>query len=106
MSLGYAFDGEVSAFIGTHTHVQTNDARILPKGTGFMSDVGMCGAYNGVLGFDSNSVINKTLFGDSKPFTINDKDDRLINACILDIDERNGLCREIFPIKVVDVYGK
>ena len=106
MSLGYAFDGEVSAFIGTHTHVQTNDARILPKGTGFMSDVGMCGAYNGVLGFDSNSVINKTLFGDTKPFTINEKDDRLINACVLDIDERSGLCREIFPIKVVDVHGK
>ena len=106
MSLGYAFDGEVSAFIGTHTHIQTNDARVLTKGTGFITDAGMCGSYNGVLGFDAKSVINKTLFGDLAPFTIDEKDDRLINAVVLDIDERSGLCREIFPIKVVEAHGK
>jgi calcineurin-like phosphoesterase len=47
-----SIDGKVSACLGTHTHVQTNDAKILPNGTAFMSDVGMCGdASNGVIGF-------------------------------------------------------
>ena len=59
MCFGYAFDGEVSAIIGTHTHVQTNDARILENGTAYISDVGMCGAANGVLGFEKHSVMNK-----------------------------------------------
>ena len=52
MCIGYCFDGLVSAVLGTHTHVQTNDNKILSNGTAFISDVGMCGARNGVLGFE------------------------------------------------------
>lgn len=101
MCFGYAFDGLVSAVLGTHTHVQTNDARILPNGTGFMSDVGMCGAANGVLGFDRHSVINKTLFGSDERFTINVDDTEMINGVILEIDEISKKCVEIFPIRVI-----
>ncbi len=56
-AFGHQLDGEVSAVLGTHTHVQTADARILPKGTGYMTDVGMCGTLNGVIGRDTDSVL-------------------------------------------------
>jgi len=98
---GYAFDGLVSAVLGTHTHVQTNDAKILPKGTAFMSDVGMCGAANGVLGFEKNSVMNKTLFGDTARFELDTNDVEMINAVIFEIDEVSKKCLEIFPIKII-----
>lgn len=98
---GYAFDGLVSAVICTHTHVQTNDAKILPNGTGFITDAGMCGAANGVLGFEKNSVINKTLFGSTNRFDLDTSDTEMINAVILEVDEISKKCLEIFPIKII-----
>ena len=98
---GYAFDGLVSAVLGTHTHVQTNDAKILPNGTAFMSDIGMCGAANGVLGFEKNSVMNKTLFGNTARFELDTADEEMINAVVLNIDETTKKCVEIFPIKII-----
>lgn len=98
---GYAFDGLVSAVIGTHTHVQTNDAKILPNGTAFITDAGMCGAANGVLGFEKNSVINKTLFGSTNRFDLDTNDTEMINAVILEVDEISKKCLEIFPIKII-----
>lgn len=101
MCFGYVFDGQVSAILGTHTHVQTNDAKILPCGTGFISDVGMCGAANGVLGFERNSVINKTIFGNQARFEIGCDDQEMINAVVLDIDEETKCCKEIFTVKLL-----
>lgn len=98
---GYAFDGLVSAVLGTHTHVQTNDAKILPNGTAFITDAGMCGAANGVLGFEKNSVINKTLFGSTNRFELDTNDTEMINAVILEVDEISKKCLEIFPIKII-----
>ena len=49
-AIGWFLDGKVSAVVGTHTHVQTNDARILPQGTAYLTDVGMTGPYDGILG--------------------------------------------------------
>ncbi len=98
---GYVFDGRVSAVVGTHTHVQTSDAHILENGTGYISDVGMCGAYNGVLGFERNSVINKTVFGSESRFELKDEDKELINAVVIDVDEVTKKCKEIFSIRVV-----
>ena len=97
----YEFDGKVSAVLGTHTHVQTRDYRILEKGTGYISDVGMCGAYNGVLGFEKNSVMKKTLYGHTSKFELDPKDDSLISAVVLDIDDYTKKCIEIFPIYTV-----
>lgn len=61
MAMGWYLDGRVSAVVGTHTHVQTADARILPKGTAFISDVGMCGPRDSVLGVDKNIILQKFL---------------------------------------------
>ncbi|MFP4200920.1 MAG: TIGR00282 family metallophosphoesterase [Clostridia bacterium] len=59
MAMGYAFDGRVAAILGTHTHVQTNDARILPAGTAYVTDVGMTGPADGVIGVDSDAIVRR-----------------------------------------------
>ena len=57
MAVGYAYDGKINIVFGTHTHVQTADGRILPNGTGYISDVGMCGESEGILGMDPETVV-------------------------------------------------
>lgn len=96
--LAYAFDGKISAVLGTHTHVQTRDAHVLKDGTAYISDIGMCGAYNGVIGFEKESVMKKTLFGEQSRFALLDKDDALLSAVVIDIDDETCKTREIFPI--------
>ena len=62
------FDGRINIVAGTHTHVQTNDARILPNGTGFITDLGMCGPVNSILGIESEIIINRLRRHASKRF--------------------------------------
>ena len=64
------FDGGISVVFGTHTHVQTADARILPKGTGFITDLGMCGPENSILGVDPRCIINKLRLHMPQKFTV------------------------------------
>ena len=59
LAIGYAYDGKISVVFGTHTHVPTADAQILPCGTGYVSDLGMCGESGGVLGMDAPTVVEK-----------------------------------------------
>jgi 2',3'-cyclic-nucleotide 2'-phosphodiesterase len=100
--LAYLFDGKVSAVLGTHTHVQTADASILEKGTAYISDIGMCGASNGVIGFEKRSVIDKIVFGQSGLFEIDSHAPRMINAVILDIDETTFKTRKIEAISLFE----
>ncbi len=60
-AMGWYTDGRVSAVVGTHTHVQTADERVLPKGTGYLTDVGMCGPADGILGMEREAVMKKFL---------------------------------------------
>lgn len=106
MGFSRAFDGKVSAVLGTHTHVQTNDARVLPNGTAFISDVGMCGEYESILGFETNSVVNKTVYGYEAKFTLNEDGKGLFCAVVIDIDEHTGKARNIFPIYYVEEEDK
>ena len=57
MAVGYAYDGKINVVFGTHTHVKTADGQILPKGTGYITDVGMCGESEGILGMDPDIVV-------------------------------------------------
>jgi metallophosphoesterase (TIGR00282 family) len=57
LAVGYAYDGRINIIFGTHTHVQTADGQILPNGTGYISDVGMCGESGGVIGMDADAMI-------------------------------------------------
>ena len=59
MAVGYAYDGKINIVFGTHTHVPTADERILPNGTGYITDVGMCGESEGILGMDPDSIVER-----------------------------------------------
>ena len=100
LSFAYSMDGKVSAVLGTHTHVQTRDSKILPNGTAFISDVGMCGDADGVLGFEKDSVVNKLMYGHDSLFKLNDTGNGLFSAVVIDIDNFTGKAKEIFPIYV------
>ena len=101
--LGYALDGQVSAVLGTHTHVQTRDYHILPKGTAYISDVGMCGTQESVIGFEKDSVVDKIVFGQEGKFQIDDIEKRkLFSAVVINVDDISGKAKEIFPIYYVE----
>ena len=97
-SLAFALDGKVSAVLGTHTHVQTCDAHVLPKGTAFISDVGMTGFADGVLGSTAETVVNKIIYGQQSKFQVPDEGRGVFSAVVLDIDDITGLANQIFPI--------
>ena len=59
LAVGYAFDGRINVIFGTHTHVQTADGQILPNGTGYITDVGLCGESGGILGMDADMVVER-----------------------------------------------
>ena len=94
---GHFFDGRVTAVLGTHTHVATNDCHILEGGTAFQSDVGMCGDPDGVIGFEKESVINRIVYGEGR-FELNDKARMMINAVLIDVDELTYKATAITPI--------
>lgn len=96
-ALGLYADGRVSAFFGTHTHVQTADAQILPKGTGYITDLGMCGSENSVLGVEPECIIRSLKTGMPTQFKAKETDIS-INGCIFEIDEKSGLTKNICPI--------
>jgi calcineurin-like phosphoesterase len=81
-ALGWYLDGRVTAVLGTHTHVPTADACVLPNGTAFMCDVGMTGPYASVLGRDVAPVISKFLDGMPRRFEVATGDVRLSGAMI------------------------
>lgn len=101
MAMGWHLDGCVSAIVGTHTHVQTADERILPKGTAFISDVGMTGAYDGVIGIDRESVLRKFLTQLPVRFEVQQGRWQL-NAVTIDIDTGTGKAKQIRRIRVDD----
>ena len=101
-SIAYAFDGKVGAVLGTHTHIQTNDAKILPNGTAFISDVGMCGYYDGILGFDKDSVIKKNCFGEMSRYEVPSEGRGVFSAVLMDFDNITHKCKQITPIQFVE----
>jgi calcineurin-like phosphoesterase len=79
--------------VGTHTHIQTNDARILPRGTGFLTDAGMTGPRDSVLGVESEIIIRKFMLGFPERFEIA-RGDWQFNGVIFDF-AANGRCKDI-----------
>jgi len=98
IALANSLDGKVSALLGTHTHVQTKDARILENGTAFISDVGMCGEYDSCLGFTKDTVVNKIIYGDTKVFDLHENGTAIFSAIVLDFDDISGKAKSIFSI--------
>lgn len=87
---GRVFDGKVTAVLGTHTHVQTADEKVLPNGTAFITDVGFCGYADSIIGYDPQVTIKKILFGEKTPFRIPTEGPTQINAVLIEADELTG----------------
>jgi 2',3'-cyclic-nucleotide 2'-phosphodiesterase len=88
-AMGWFLDGRVSAVFGTHTHVQTADERILPKGTAYITDIGMCGPMDSVIGIDKDIVIEGFLSQLPRRFDVA-KENVVLQGMILDVDESTG----------------
>jgi calcineurin-like phosphoesterase len=97
-AMGHHLDGKVSAVLGTHTHVQTADERLLPGGTAFISDVGMCGPRDSVIGVRKELVLERFLT--QRPVSFEPaKKDVWVNAVLVDIDDASGLARSIARVQ-------
>lgn len=95
-AMGWYLDGRVTAVVGTHTHVPTADARVLPGGTAYQTDVGMTGPYDSVIGVDKDVIIRKFLT--AMPVRMEAARGRVeLHAVIVDADESSGLARSIRP---------
>lgn len=89
IAFGWYMDGKVSAVVGTHTHVQTADNRILPNGTAYITDAGMTGPFDGVIGGSKEFSINRFLYQTPQKQEVA-KDDPRVNAVVLNIDTATG----------------
>ena len=94
VALGWYLDGSVSAVIGTHTHVQTADERVLPKGTAYLTDAGMTGPADGVIGFERDAVVQKFVTQIAGQRAVATGRTQLCGA-IVDVDESTGRARGI-----------
>ena len=94
MAIGHLFDGKATLVIGTHTHVPTNDARILNKGTAYQTDAGMCGDYNSVIGMNIENSINRFLKKSSSKHFPSTGEASLCGV-IVECDIKTGLAKDI-----------
>ncbi len=90
IGIAYYLDGRVSAVLGTHTHIPTADARVLPKGTAYVTDVGMVGALHSVLGMETEPVIQRFLTQLPTRFAPAEKGPAVFNAVLIQIDPESG----------------
>lgn len=82
VAMGHFLDGKIDAIVGTHTHIQTNDNVMFPKGTLYISDVGMTGPLYGVIGVDKDIIVNRFVYGESVPNQVA-KGPRQLNAVLI-----------------------
>lgn len=98
LAIGYYLDGKVSVVFGTHTHVQTADEKILKNGTAYITDVGMTGCHDGVLGVKKEIIIKKFLTSlPQRHETVNDNP--VLNGLIVDVDESTGKATNVERIQ-------
>lgn len=100
-ALAWHLDGRVSAVLGTHTHVPTADERVLPGGTALLTDVGMTGPYDSVIGFRVDRVLRRFLLQTPATFEVAKRDVRLA-AALVEVDERTGKAQAIRRFLVPD----
>lgn len=97
-ALGFFLDGKISVLVGTHTHIQTADEEILPHGTAYLTDVGMTGPHDSVIGTNKDTILDKILTGIPRRFDVAESGLQ-INAVVIEIDEVNGKAVSIERIR-------
>jgi hypothetical protein len=101
IAFGYYVDGQVSAVVGTHTHVQTADERILPGGTAYITDVGMTGPNSGVIGIEKEQIIDKFLTHMPKKFNVAEGQ-AVLSAVIIEVDDDSGKATAIQRVQLTN----
>lgn len=102
VAFGYAFDGKVQAILGTHTHVQTNDARILDNGTAYITDVGMTGPLDGVIGVNKDIIVDRYLNDGHQRFVPAETGRSQFCGVILDIDDKTYKTKSIEVLRIIE----
>lgn len=98
--MGHFLDSKVSLVVGTHTHIPTSDHRILSGGTGLMSDAGMCGDYDSVIGVEADEPINRFLTGIPNGRFTPAEGEATLSGVAIETDPTTGLCVSISPVRV------
>lgn len=101
IAMGWHLDGLASAVIGTHTHVQTADSRILPEGTGYLTDAGMTGPMNGVIGMKKELVLSRFLTAMPRRFAVA-SGPAVFAGVMTDLDTETGRCKQIERVYIPD----
>lgn len=101
MAMGWFLDGKVSAVVGTHTHIPTADERVLPGGTAYITDIGMCGPFDSVIGIEPESSLRRFLSSIPTKFETAKKN-AWFNSVVIDVDESSGKARSIERIRVTE----
>lgn len=102
MGLAYYLDGKISALVGTHTHVPTADARILPHGTAYITDLGMVGALNSMIGMKKEPIIQNLITQMPVKFEVEKSGPMVLSGVYIDIDTNTGKALDIKQLTIVD----
>ena len=100
MAMGHYLDGRASLVVGTHTHVPTADAQILPGGTAYQSDSGMCGVYNSVIGMDKDEPINRFVTGMRKARFTPATGEATLAGVFIETDDATGKALRVEPVRL------
>ena len=99
MAVGHYFDGKASLIVGTHTHVPTADTMILPRGTAYQTDAGMCGDYDSVIGMDKGEPLKRFITGMPGGRFSPGEGEATVSGVFVETDDATGLAREVRPIR-------
>ncbi len=100
--MGYYADGRASSILSTHTHVQTADERILPKGSAYITDIGMTGPYESVIGMDIEVAFNRFIKHTKSKYNVSTSKSNILCAVVIDIDDITKKARDIKRIRIVE----
>ncbi len=102
LALGYYLNGRVSAVVGTHTHVQTADSRILDRGTAYLTDLGMVGALNSMIGMQKDSIIHSLITQMPVRFVVETEGPMVFSGAVVEVDTNTGKALSIDRVYLVD----
>lgn len=97
VAMGWHLDGRASVMVGTHTHIPTNDARILPKGMGYITDAGMTGSFNSVIGMDKDTALRRFMMATPQKYQGAEGDNRICGV-LADVRTQDGQCLRMEPV--------
>ncbi|MDM7458074.1 MAG: YmdB family metallophosphoesterase, partial [Paracoccus sp. (in: a-proteobacteria)] len=99
MAVGHFCDGRASMVVGTHTHVPTADAQLLPRGTAYLSDAGMCGDYDSVIGMEKSEPLRRFITGMVRGRFTPAEGEATLAGVLVETDDRTGMSRSIRVIR-------